>query len=89
MKEGIAGAIARSFITSKLTLLLMFAFLIVGALSTFLIPREEEPQIEVPVADIFFGFPGADPSEVEATVVAPMEKIIITICLKIKLTLFQ
>ncbi len=76
MKEGIAGAIARSFITSKLTLLLMFAFLIVGALSTLLIPREEEPQIEVPVADIFFGFPGADPSEVESTVVAPMEKIL-------------
>jgi len=76
MKEGIAGAIARVFIRSKLTLLLMFAFLFVGIFSTWLIPREEEPQIEVPVVDIMFGFPGADSREVESTVVAPMEKIL-------------
>lgn len=76
MKEGIAGAIAKVFIRSKLTLLLMFAFLFVGVFSTWLIPREEEPQIEVPVVDIMFGFPGADSREVESTVVAPMEKIL-------------
>ena len=76
MKEGVAGAIAKVFIRSKLTLLLMFAFLFVGVFSTWLIPREEEPQIEVPVVDIMFGFPGADSREVESTVVAPMEKIL-------------
>ena len=41
-----------------------------------LIPREEEPQIQVPMADIFIGYPGASPKEVETKVAAPMEKII-------------
>jgi len=49
MKSGIAAKIAKPFINSKLTLLLMIAFLSVGIYSSFLIPREEEPQIEVPI----------------------------------------
>jgi hypothetical protein len=69
MQEGISGKIARSFITSKLTILLMVAFLLIGGYSTLLIPREEEPQIEVPMADIFIGFPGASPKEVETKTV--------------------
>lgn len=76
MKEGIAGKIARSFIRSKLTILLMVVFLLIGAYATMHIPREEEPQIEVPMADIFVGFPGAEPKEVESKVVAPLEKIV-------------
>ena len=76
MKEGFSGNIAKAFITSKLTILLMIAFLLIGSYSTFLIPREEEPQIEVPMADIFIGFPGASPKETESRVVAPLEKII-------------
>jgi len=76
MQEGISGKIARSFITSKLTILLMVAFLLIGGYSTLLIPREEEPQIEVPMADIFIGFPGASPKEVETKISAPMEKMI-------------
>ncbi|RXF70586.1 efflux RND transporter permease subunit [Arcticibacter tournemirensis] len=76
MKEGFSGKIAKAFIQSKLTILLMFAFLLIGAYSTYLIPREEEPQIEVPLADIFIGFPGASPQEVETRVIAPVEKII-------------
>ncbi|HET7119125.1 MAG TPA: efflux RND transporter permease subunit [Hanamia sp.] len=76
MKEGIAGKIARSFIRSKLTILLMVVFLLIGAYATMHIPREEEPQIEVPMADIFIGFPGAEPKEVESKVVAPLEKIV-------------
>ncbi len=54
----------------------MFAFLLIGGYSTFLIPREEEPQIQVPMADIFIGYPGAEPKDVETKVAAPMEKII-------------
>ena len=54
----------------------MIAFLLIGGYSTFLIPREEEPQITVPMADIFIGYPGAEPKEVETKVAAPMEKII-------------
>src|SRR5665213_52218 len=76
MKNGFSGNIAKAFITSKLTILLMIAFLLIGAYSTFLIPREEEPQIQVPMADIFIGYPGAEPKDVETKVSAPMEKII-------------
>jgi len=44
--------------------------------SSFLIPREEEPQIDVPIADIFVGYPGASPTEIESRVVKPLEKLI-------------
>jgi len=76
MKEGFAGNIAKAFIRSKLTILLMIAFLLIGGYSTFLIPREEEPQIEVPMADIMVGYPGAEPKEVESKITAPLEKIV-------------
>ncbi len=76
MKDGFAGNIAKAFIQSKLTILLMIAFLLIGGYSTFLIPREEEPQIQVPMADIFIGYPGASPKDVETKVSAPIEKMI-------------
>lgn len=76
MKNGFAGNIAKGFIQSKLTILLMIAFLLIGGYSTFLIPREEEPQIQVPMADIFIGYPGASPKDVETKVAAPLEKMI-------------
>ena len=76
MKAGFAGGIAKQFINSKLTPLLMIAFLIIGVYSAYLTPREEEPQIDVPIADIFFRYPGASPTEVETRVVAPLEKVI-------------
>ncbi|MFD0988477.1 efflux RND transporter permease subunit [Mariniflexile jejuense] len=76
MKEGIAGKIAKIFIQSKLTVLLMIVFMVVGVYSSFLIPREEEPQIDVPMADIFVGYPGASPTEVESRVIKPLEQLI-------------
>ncbi|MDE3247806.1 MAG: efflux RND transporter permease subunit [Bacteroidota bacterium] len=76
MKKGFSGNIASAFLQSKLTILLMVAFLLIGSFATYLIPREEEPQIKVPMADIFFGYPGAGPKDVETKVSAPMEKII-------------
>ncbi|MBT8306895.1 MAG: efflux RND transporter permease subunit, partial [Maribacter sp.] len=76
MKEGLAGKIAKSFIGSKLTVLLMIVFMVIGVYSSFLIPREEEPQIDVPMADIFVGYPGASPTEVESRVTKPLEKLI-------------
>ncbi|SEQ87871.1 Multidrug efflux pump subunit AcrB [Hyunsoonleella jejuensis] len=76
MKEGIAGKIAKIFMQSKLTVLLMIVFMIVGVYSSFLIPREEEPQIDVPIADIFVGYPGASPTEVESRVIKPLEQLI-------------
>ncbi|MFK5880003.1 MAG: efflux RND transporter permease subunit [Flavobacteriaceae bacterium] len=76
MKEGLAGKIAKGFISSKLTVLLMIVFMVIGVYSSFLIPREEEPQINVPMADIFVGYPGASPTEVESRVTQPLEKLI-------------
>lgn len=76
MKEGLAGKIAKVFIGSKLTVLLMVVFMVIGVYSSFLIPREEEPQIDVPMADIFVGYPGASPTEVESRVIKPLEKLI-------------
>lgn len=76
MEKGIAGRIAEFFINSKLTILLMIALMIIGVYSSTLIPREEEPQIIVPMADVMVGYPGASPKEVESRVVKPLEKVI-------------
>jgi len=76
MKTGLAGKIAQAFIDSKLTLLLMIAFLAIGICGVWLTPSEEEPQIDVPMADIFVGYPGASPQEVENRISIPLEKIL-------------
>ena len=76
MKEGLAGKVAKVFIGSKLTVLLMIVFMVIGVYASFLIPREEEPQINVPMADIFVGYPGASPTEVESRVIEPLEQLI-------------
>ncbi len=76
MKEGLSGRISKLFISSRLTILLMIAFLLIGGYSTLLIPKEEEPQIDVPIADIYIGFPGAGVKEVETKLTAPLEKIV-------------
>lgn len=76
MQDGISGKVAGFFINSKLTILLMVAMMLIGVYSSFLIPREEEPQIIVPMADIMVGYPGATPAEMESRVVKPLEKII-------------
>ncbi len=79
MKTGLAGNIAQAFIDSKLTLLLMIAFLAIGVYGVWLTPSEEEPQIDVPMADIFVGYPGATPEEVERRIAIPLEKILTNI----------
>ena len=79
MKTGFAGQIAKQFINSKLTPLLMVAFMVIGVYSAYLTPREEEPQIDVPIADIFLRYPGASPSEIESRVMQPLEKVVANI----------
>src|SRR5690554_3110838 len=76
MEKGISGRIASAFIDSKLSILLMIALMIIGLYSTSLIPREEEPQIIVPMADVMVGYPGATPQEVENRIVKPLERIL-------------
>ena len=66
MNKGISGRIASAFIDSKLTILLMLALMIIGVYSSSLIPREEEPQIIIPMADVMVAYPGASPKEVES-----------------------
>src|SRR5579864_2044463 len=72
----VAGAVSRAFIRSKLTPLVIIAALAVGIFSIWQTPREEEPQIVVPMLDIFVQMPGASPAEVEQRVTIPMEKLI-------------
>jgi multidrug efflux pump subunit AcrB len=73
-KLGLAGRIAKTFIESKLTLLMVLAALVVGAFSIIEIPREEEPQIIVPMIDIFVQMPGASAQEVEQRLSGPLEE---------------
>ncbi len=75
-KLGISGRIARAFILSKLTPLLVIAALLLGAFAVLVTPREEEPQIVVPMVDVLVSYPGATPKEVEERVTTPMEKLL-------------
>jgi multidrug efflux pump subunit AcrB len=72
---GLAGRIADMFVTSKLTPLLIIASIFLGAAAVWLTPKEEEPQIIVPMIDVMIPFPGASPKEVEERVTTPMEKL--------------
>jgi len=73
---GAAGRLAAAFIDSKLTPLLIIAALALGILAVVALPREEEPQIIVPMVDVMVGMPGASPEEVEQRVTRPMEKLL-------------
>ncbi len=73
-RMGLAGRTALAFIDSKLTPLLIAAALGLGAFALLMTPREEEPQIRVPMVDVSATWPGASPSEVESRVVAPLER---------------
>jgi len=66
---GIAGNVAKAFLRSKLTPLLVASSLFLGVFSLLQLPREEEPQIDVPLFDIFVPFPGASAQEVEERVI--------------------
>src|SRR4030043_1119771 len=78
MKEklGFAGKLAHAFIDSKLTPLIIVASILLGLGAVLMLPREEEPQIVVPMIDIFVQMPGASAKEVEERVTKPMEKLI-------------
>ena len=76
MNLGISGRIAKAFIQSKLTPLIILASIILGIFAVVVTPREEEPQIIVPMADVFVQAPGLSAHEVEARVTRPMEKLL-------------
>jgi len=72
---GIAGRIASVFIDSPITPLLMVATLAVGLLGLIFTPRQEDPQISVPMIDIFVQYPGASADQVASLVTEPLERI--------------
>jgi multidrug efflux pump subunit AcrB len=74
MRVGFAGRIAHAFLDSKLTPLLIAASLGLGALALLATPREEEPQIRVPMVDVAVAWPGAEPGEIETRLVEPLER---------------
>jgi multidrug efflux pump subunit AcrB len=71
---GISGRIARAFLQSRLTPLVTLASLAVGLLGILATPREEEPQISVPMIDVIAALPGAGPEEVESAIARPLER---------------
>ncbi|MCX6904342.1 MAG: efflux RND transporter permease subunit [Verrucomicrobia bacterium] len=73
---GPAGRLARVFIDSKLTPLIIIASVLLGAFAVLMLPREEEPQIKVPMIDVLVAMPGTGAKEVEERVTRPMEKLL-------------
>ena len=73
---GIAGRIAALFQRNALTPLLALVLLLLGVFATIVTPKEEEPQIDVTMADVMVAFPGASAKDVEALVARPAEQVL-------------
>ncbi|MEW8028124.1 MAG: efflux RND transporter permease subunit [Candidatus Thiodiazotropha sp.] len=72
---GIAGRTARFFIQSPLSPLFFLAMMLMGLLGLIITPRQEDPQISVPMVDIFVQYPGAAADQVAALAIEPLERI--------------
>jgi len=75
-RMGISGRIARAFLTTQITPLLALVGLLLGLFAILVTPREEEPQINVTMADVFIPFPGASAEEVAQLVATPAEQVL-------------
>ncbi|NDP47440.1 MAG: efflux RND transporter permease subunit [Sulfuriferula multivorans] len=73
---GLSGRIARFFLTSQLTPLIALIAALMGLFAILVTPREEEPQINVTMANVFIPFPGASAKDVEALVATPAEQVL-------------
>ena len=73
---GISGRMAAYFQSSRLTPLLALTAMLLGLFSVAVTPREEEPQINVTMANVFVPFPGASVADVEALVATPAEQVL-------------
>ncbi|MDN5278229.1 MAG: hypothetical protein PWR01_2194 [Clostridiales bacterium] len=73
--QGFIPSVVRTFLTGPLSILLIIFAVFAGIMAIHLTPREEEPQIVVPMVDIYVNFPGHNPSEVEELVTRPLEKL--------------
>jgi multidrug efflux pump subunit AcrB len=73
---GLAGRLAAAFVHSKLTPLAIVASMALGAYAVIALPREEEPQIIVPMIDVTVQMPGASVAEIEQRVTRPLEQLL-------------
>jgi multidrug efflux pump subunit AcrB len=73
---GLSGRVARFFLTSQLTPLIALMAALLGLFAILVTPREEEPQINVTMANVFIPFPGASAKDVEALVATPAEQVL-------------
>jgi multidrug efflux pump subunit AcrB len=73
---GISGRIAEYFLRNSLTPLIALIALLLGVFATMITPREEEPQINVTMANVFVPFPGASAKDVESLVARPAEQVL-------------
>ena len=74
--RGFIAGVVRIFLTSNLSIVFIIFALSLGAVAIFATPREEEPQIVVPFADVFVRYPGASAEEVEKLVATPLERLL-------------
>lgn len=70
-----AGKFIGFFAQSKITPLLVLASILLGSFALYQLPREEEPQIIVPIFDVFVSMPGASPQEIEKRIVTNGERV--------------
>src|SRR5690606_47714 len=75
-RMGISGQLARLFQANPLTPILAMTGLLLGVVAVLVTPREEEPQINVTMANVFVPFPGASVQNVEALVATPAEQVL-------------
>jgi multidrug efflux pump subunit AcrB len=73
---GIIPAIVKPFLSGRPAILLLIIAVCLGAAAILITPREEDPQIVVPLADIVINAPGASPQEVEKLVATPLERLL-------------
>jgi len=73
---GISGRIARAFLTSQITPLLALVGLLLGLFAVLVTPKEEEPQINVTMANVLIPFPGASSEDVHNLVTVPAEQVL-------------
>src|SRR5512136_3192511 len=73
---GISGRIARFFQDSQLTPLIALVAFLLGLFAVAVTPKEEEPQINVTMANVFIPFPGASARDVENLVATPAEQVV-------------
>ena len=74
--QGVSGRLARAFLTSQITPLLALVALLLGVFAVLVTPKEEEPQINVTMANVFIPFPGAASEDVHNLVTVPAEQVV-------------